>query len=214
MKKEFGAKTGRFLAFVAAFATFLMAIGKMVLGIYSQATFKNGIVVISAGASSLVIAFCKFLIAKKYDTHNKDQIRTYRLIAWLFMPFAIFFFVSNLISRNDPISDYGLGLDIGITVGLTFLFILSIRGIIKIKDKETLPRAGKLISFVVGLTNLVVIEHLFEAQLNKLFGVEIFSDFKLIFSMSIAGIILFISILMIILSFIKMHQLRKEYGMI
>lgn len=202
------------IGYVAAISTFLMAVGKMVLGIYSQATFKNGLVVISAGVSSLVIAFCKLLIAREIDADEKAQIRTYRFISWLFLPVAIFFFVSNLIAKDDPISDYGLALDIGITVGLVVLFAFSIRGIFKMKEKSTIARSGKVISFVVGLTNLVVIEHLFEYQLMSLFKVEVFNDFKVLFSMSIASIILLIGLFMFIYSFVKMRNFRRRAGMI
>ncbi len=207
-------KFKKFGLFLAAISCFLLALVKLGMGIYHQTSFKNGLVVITTGIYGLVIAFARFIYAMKVDTDERDQIYVYRNMAFLLMIVAISFLISNILAFDDPITDYGIWLDIAISIVLITLFVFSIKGAFKIREKNVITKSIKLVSFTSALLNLVFIEHLFEYQLNSLFRFEIFREFKMYFIISIVGIILLISLYLLISSLVKVHRFRKDRGMI
>ncbi len=203
-----------FTSYAAGIIIVLIGIFKMVFGIYTQTSFKNGLVGIIAGIYTIVIGIARFIYAKKIDTDEKDQIITYRNIALLLIPIAILFLISNILSLDDPIVDYGIWIDLLIAFGIIFLFGFTFKRAFKSEAFNIMSRAIMITSFTSALLNIVFIERLFEYQLNNLFGIELYKEIKLYFSLGISGIILLISLIMVIISLIKVHIYKKERGII
>ena len=203
-----------FTSFVAGVFLVLLGLFKMGFGIYTQTSFKNGLVGITAGIYTIAIGIARFIYIKKIDTDEKDQIITYRNIALLLIPIAIVFLISNILSLDDELKDYGIWIDLLITTGVVVLFCFSFKRAFRSETFNIMSRAIMITSFISALINIVFIEHLFEYQLNDLFGVELFREFKLYFSMGISGIIVLISLVMVIISVIKVHIYKKERGII
>ena len=206
--------TSKLAGYFVGISLILMALFKVVFGIYSQANFKNGFVVIVAGAYSFLIALTRIIYARNIDSDERKQLYVYRNFAFILIPVAILFFISNMITLNDNVVDYGLAFDIIITFVFLSLFIFSLKGIFKLGSQNVLTRSVKLVSFTGSLINLVFIEHIFEYQLQNLLGVSVYSDFKFWFTIVIVCIILFLSLIMLIASIIHVHNYKKERGMI
>lgn len=204
----------KFTNYSAAIFLLLIAIIKIIMGIYYQTSFKNGLVVITAGAYGVILAIARFIYAKKLDTDERDQIYVYRNMAYLLMIVAIAFLVSNILAMDAPIADYGLVYDIIIAVVLFALFSFSLKGVFKHRSSNVITRAIKIVSFTSALLNLVIIEHIFEFQLNRFLGIELYKDFKMYFTFGVVGVIILLSIGMLVSSIIKVHKFRKERGMI
>ena len=101
------------------------------------------------------------IFEKYYAPYDADRLHRMFSITKSFTAIAIALLAGEgRIGLDDPITDYGIRLDIAISIVLITLFVFSIKGAFKIREKNVITKSIKLVSFTSALLNLVFIEHL------------------------------------------------------